>query len=70
VDSTPGFDEEFSLSGSHRLQALDPRAVDKIDLLTVVEHEMGHIAGLDDLDALAKNLMSGVLGVGIRKNPT
>ena len=62
------------MKSSHRrerqqLQAVDPRAVDRIDLLTVVEHELGHIAGLDDLDALADDLMSGVLGVGVRRSP-
>ena len=49
---------------------MDPRAVDRIDLLTVVEHELGHIAGLGDLDALANNLMSGTLGVGVRREPS
>ena len=69
VDSTPASDEEFALSaGSHQLQAVDPRAVDHIDLLTVVEHELGHAAGLGDLDALAGDVMSGMLGVGIRRD--
>ena len=70
IDSTPALDEEFAWSRSARqLQAVDPRAVDRIDLLTVVEHELGHIAGFDDLDALANTLMSGVLGVGTRRVP-
>ncbi len=69
VDSTPGSDEEFASSaGSPQLQAVDPRAVDHIDLLTVVEHELGHVVGLADLDALADDVMSGVLGVGIRRD--
>ena len=69
VDSTPAANEEFAASsGRGQLQAVDPRAVDRIDLLTVVEHELGHIAGLDDLDALADSLMSGVLGVGVRRD--
>ena len=54
---------------NQQLRAIDPRAVDRIDLLTVVEHELGHVAGLGDLDASADNLMSGVLGVGVRWNP-
>jgi uncharacterized delta-60 repeat protein len=49
------------------LLAIDARAVDRIDLLTVVEHELGHIAGLKDLDALTDDLMSGVLGAGARR---
>jgi len=69
VDSTPASDEEFAPTGnSGQLQAIDPRAVDRIDLLTVVEHELGHIAGLDDLGTLSDNLMSGVLGVGTRRD--
>jgi hypothetical protein len=52
-----------------RLQAVDSRAVDRIDLLSVVEHELGHIAGFDDLDdAMAGGVMSGSLGVGVRRN--
>ena len=50
------------------LQAVDPRVVDRMDLLTVVEHELGHIAGLNDLDALTDDVMSGVLGSGIGRN--
>jgi hypothetical protein len=39
-----------------------------MDLGTVVEHELGHVAGLPDLDALTDDVMSGVLGNGIRRN--
>ena len=68
VDSTPASDEEFSASGnSKRLSATDPRAVDHIDLLTVVEHELGHIAGLDDVDVLSGSVMGRTLGTGIRR---
>ena len=68
VDPTPASDEEFASSGSQQqLVAVDPRAVDRIDLLTVVEHELGHVAGLGDLDPLAGNVMSGVLGTGVRR---
>jgi hypothetical protein len=65
VDTTPSRDEEFAGSGS-QLKAVDSRAVDKIDLLSVVEHELGHILGFEDLDAMAEDVMSGVLGVGVR----
>ena len=62
-------DEEFTPSPSNQqLQAIDPRAVDRIDLLTVVEHELGHVAGLGDLDASVNDLMSGMLGAGVRRN--
>jgi hypothetical protein len=70
VDATPAQDEEFAASTScQALHAVDAQALDRIDLLTVVEHELGHIAGLKDLDALADSLMDGVLGVGVRRSP-
>jgi hypothetical protein len=71
VDATPASSEEFAASGiDQQLKAVDPRAVDRIDLLTVVEHELGHVVGLGDLDVLATDLMSGVLGVGARRGPS
>ena len=70
VDPTPAVDEEFArLGAGSELNAMDPKAVDRIDLLTVVEHEMGHILGLGDLDASLDLLMSDQLGVGIRRLP-
>jgi hypothetical protein len=69
VDPTPAQDEEFDRHGSDgQLHAVDPRAVDRIDLLTVAEHEMGHVAGLDDLDPTATGLMGGKLGTGVRRD--
>ena len=50
-----------------QLQAVDARAVDRMDLLTVVEHELGHAAGLRDLDPSLADLMSSSLGQGIRR---
>jgi hypothetical protein len=71
VDPTPKFDEEFAVQKTGGgLKAIDPRAVDRIDLLTVLEHEMGHVLGLDDLEASLDDLMSAKLGTGIRRLPT
>ena len=67
VDPTPRKDEEFTLSPSGQLRAIAPRAVDRIDLLTVVEHELGCIAGLGNLDPLADKLMAATLGAGVRR---
>ncbi len=68
IDPTPASNEEFTPSANgQQLQAVDPQALDRIDLLTVVEHELGHIAGLGDLNAAADDLMSGVLGAGARR---
>ena len=70
VDSTPDADEEFGPFGANgQAHAIDPHAVDRIDLLTVVEHELGHIAGLDDSSAVG-SLMSGMLPTGARRNVT
>ena len=70
IDPTPAIDEEFARLGTgNELRAIDPRAVDRIDLLTVVEHELGHVLGLDDLDASLDALMSAKLGTGIRRMP-
>ena len=69
VDSTPATDEEFvATSGSEALQAVDSRAVDKIDLLTVVEHELGHVLGQNDVYDVTDELMSATLGVGTRRD--
>ena len=71
VDPTPALDEEFTPSpNNQQLRAIDPRAVDRIDLLTVVEHELGHVLGLKDLNISTDDLMSGVLGIGVRRDPS
>jgi len=36
----------------------------------VVEHELGHLVGLEDLDSLDSRLMTGTLGKGVRRTPT
>ena len=59
VDPTPALDEEIaSLGGNQQLKAVDQQAVDRIDLLTFVEHELGRIMGLSDFDLLADHLMT------------
>ena len=63
IDPTPALDEEFSSSGA----AVDPRAVDRIDLLTVIEHELGHVAGLNDLASAETSLMSDAIATGVRR---
>jgi hypothetical protein len=68
IDPTPGANEEFAPRTAGRLAAVDPAAVDRIDLLTVVSHEIGHRLGLDDLDD-SDGLMNGVLGPGRRREP-
>ena len=69
VDPTPATNEEFRLVAGE-LRALDSAAVDRVDLLTVLYHELGHNLGLEDLDPTADSLMSDELPVGLRRTPT
>src|SRR5262249_42052957 len=63
VDSTPGDDSEFA-----RGAANSPAQV-RVDLLTALTHEMGHVLGyFEDSDA-ANTVMSWDLPVGMRRVP-
>jgi hypothetical protein len=63
ADPTPFTDEEFDSAG----QALPGGPADgRVDLLTAVLHELGHLAGLDDNDG--SSLMAGALGLGTRRD--
>jgi hypothetical protein len=60
VDPTPSSDEEFGPAGS------GGEAEGRMDLLTVVLHEMGHLAGLPDQDSPGTDLMAPTLSAGER----
>ena len=60
VDSTPSDDMEFGQTQS--------AAAGRIDLLTVVMHEMGHVLGFKDT-AASDTLMSDELPAGVRYSP-
>jgi hypothetical protein len=67
VDSTPSSDEEYTATATGVAMRANSStaAVDHIDLLTVVERELGEIAGLDDLtDCVIHNQ----IGAGIRSS--
>jgi hypothetical protein len=67
VDSTPTSDEEYAtISASTAMTAKSSTAaVDHIDLLTVVEQELGKVAGLEDLtDCVVHNK----IGTGVRSS--
>jgi VCBS repeat-containing protein len=69
VDSTPADDLEFGLKLSElELMATDTSpAFGRMDLLTVVMHELGHVLGFEDIDPNAGALMSGTLDASTRR---
>jgi hypothetical protein len=69
VDTTPFNDVEFGLKLSElELMATSTSsALGRMDLLTVVMHEMGHVLGFEDLDPNAGALMSGTLDASTRR---
>jgi hypothetical protein len=70
VDPTPAQDEEYGLRRSPgESQTSDPRIASQYDLLTVVLHELGHVAGLEDVAVADRSLMSESLSTGIRRLP-
>jgi hypothetical protein len=72
VDRTPASDEEFAAGAGLDLASVPGSpAAGHYDLLTVVEHELGHVLGLDDLNPLVvtHDLMTQTLEPGIRRLP-
>jgi DNA-binding beta-propeller fold protein YncE len=74
IDPTPGDDAEFAGSPAAREFHAAPGsdAYGRVDLLTVVSHELGHVLGLSDLDAGSSghDLMTTTLEPGVRHVPT
>lgn len=70
VDATPSANEEFTPDPSGTLVATgDSSAAGRMDLLTVVMHELGHVLGIDDLhdEDDAEQIMAHELAPGVRK---
>ncbi len=70
VDTTPADNNEFTLQSDGTLQAdSSSPASGKMDLLTVVIHELGHVLGLDDsaLNTESSDVMTPVLTAGTRR---
>jgi hypothetical protein len=68
VDPTPLTDEEFAPG---TLKALDPEAIGRVDLLTVILHELAHQLGGSDFDAgeFPNHLLAETLAPGQRRLP-
>lgn len=72
VDGTPSFGEEFERASSTSLRALATGpAAGRMDLLTVLTHELGHVLGLGDLGAAEDEdqIMAAHLTAGVRRLP-
>ena len=68
IDSTPYDYEEFAIGSEGLFAAGDSAASGRMDLLTVVLHELGHVLGLPDDHS--GGVMDGMLSQGVRRIPT
>ncbi len=72
VDPTPAINQEFRIGRTGLLKAAQGGAASGLyDLLTVVEHELGHVIGRGDINNLSHpgNLMDRDLAVGQHARP-
>jgi hypothetical protein len=71
VNAGSGSNQAFGLAapGGESLAGQSSPAANDVDLLTVLEHELGHVIGLAD-NAEAGDLMDITLGSGERREPT
>lgn len=65
IDSSPGEDAEFALDSNAQSDAEG-----RVDFLTVLVHELGHVLGLDDHDDDSLDIMYESLAAGSRREPT
>jgi Ca2+-binding RTX toxin-like protein len=71
VDTTPGEDSEFNGSGTKLTADAGGAAEGKLDLLTVLMHELGHQIGLDDVYVTSEgdDVMFGYMHISERRLP-
>jgi hypothetical protein len=72
VDATPWEDSEYQSNGNRLTAGAGSEAAGRMDLLTVVLHELGHRLGLLDLtdNEEEDDLMYWALGTGARRLPS
>ncbi len=70
IDSTPFDDAEFTVAVGDELYATSGAAATRVDLLSVLMHEMGHLIGHIDLDPVTAphQLMTGEFNIGARRS--
>ena len=71
VDPTPNTNTEFGLMIGTSQRSGDPQIASEMDLLTAVNHELGHLLGAEDLPQGTNStaLMAPTLAAGTRKTP-
>jgi hypothetical protein len=70
IDPTPDADEEFEFGGNEGITRPGSPAAGRIDLVTVLAHEFGHLLGFDhDAADGPLTLMASSLAEGTRRNP-
>lgn len=69
IDTTPNTDEEYARDKNGVYRAIAPRAVGKVDLLTVLTHELAHQIGFEDVapEAQGNSLMTATVPTGVRR---
>lgn len=73
IDPTPTDDTEFNVNvTATEKTTTNPAISPRMDLLTVLMHELGHRLGLDDVPTTANShgLMTDVINTGTRRLPT
>jgi PKD repeat protein len=69
VDATPGDDLEFRRTRDGQLRATRPSAAERMDLLSVVLHELGHVLGFEHALGSDWDVMVEQLSPGTRRLP-